>query len=728
MQGMINTLLIWFKNNLDIIFFIYGLSFFIMGVAIWIQPKKNSRFRLGDVLWLLSFFGLLHGLNEWLDMWVIIKGTSPNLDIVRSFVLVVSFYFLFEFSRKLILIKTQVNSWSKRLSGYLFFWEVLVALIIAVLFIFTKTDLGNKINSLARYFLCLPSGILIAYGLLCFYKNQKEILSSLKVKRYFITSALSIIVYSFSSGLIVPKGNFIFSQWLNNDSFFSFMHFPVQLLRAFCAVVIAWSILGILNIFSWEYLGELEKEVSEKNKDLQEANVLLRSEVDERKRREEETRKNFDMQITLNKLLVISLQDISLEKMLSQFIDSITAISWLVLESKGSIFLVENDSKTLIMKAQKGLSAQVQQMCSQVPFGRCYCGRAASSKEVLFSDAVDDRHENRYEGMPAHGHYCVPIISTDKKVLGVLNLYVQQGKSRNKSEKEFLIAIANLLAGIIQRKRSDDSLKEAYIKIQETQVQLIQSEKLKAIGQLASGVAHEIRNPLGIIMQGVGYLKKRIPADQKDDLEIVQAIKESIERADKIVNGILDFSRMTKLDLQPTDINFVLESSLNLIKNQFKLKDIEINKNLGQNLPKVLIDRNKIEQVFINILMNSMQAMPAGGNITIGSYVGKLNNNQIQSSGNENNDFTAGEDVVIVEFIDTGTGISEENKKKIFDPFFTTRDTGIGTGLGLSISLNILKMHKGLINIESQVGKGTKVSIIFKISERIINEKKDTNN
>ena len=501
---------------------------------------------------------------------------------------------------------------------------------------------------------------------------------------------------------------------MNSDSFFKLTHIPVQFFRALCAVAITLAIIGILKIFSWERFKKLESEVLKSDQGLKEINDLLKAEIVERKRSEEEAKINYDMQFTLNKLIHISLLNISLEEMFRQFIELVTSISWLVLQSKGSIFLVEDDPKILVMKAQTGLSLPVQEMCGRVPFGRCYCGRVAESGEILFSEQVDQRHENRYAGMPPHGHYCVPIISNDKKILGVINLYVQQGKIRTEKEKDFLVAIANLLAGIIERKWTDDSLKAAYIKIKETQAQLVQSEKLKAIGQLASGVAHEIRNPLGIIMQGVNYLKKKIPVNGKNDLEVVGAIKESIERADKIVNGILDFSRMTDLNLQLEDINSVLENSLNLIGNQLKLKNIEIVNQLNLKLPKVLVDKNKIEQVFINILMNSIQSMSAGGNIVVRSYSGQLDNKQIQASINADENFKVNDLVVTVEIIDTGIGISDENQKKIFDPFFTTKDPGSGTGLGLPISLNILKMHKSLIWIESQPGKGTKAGIVFK--------------
>lgn len=113
------------------------------------------------------------------------------------------------------------------------------------------------------------------------------------------------------------------------------------------------------------------------------------------------------------------------------------------------------------MKAQRGLDQPLQTICAHVPFGRCLCGRAAKSGEIEFADCVDERHQNRYEEMPVHGHYCVPIISSDKKILGVITLYLKEGHPRDEREEEFLQAVANVLAGIIQRQRAEEKIIQA---------------------------------------------------------------------------------------------------------------------------------------------------------------------------------------------------------------------------------------------------------------------------
>jgi signal transduction histidine kinase len=232
------------------------------------------------------------------------------------------------------------------------------------------------------------------------------------------------------------------------------------------------------------------------------------------------------------------------------------------------------------------------------------------------------------------------------------------------------------------------------------QDKLIQSEKLKAIGQLASGVAHEIRNPIGIIMQGVAYLEQITSPEAKESCETLSMIKESLQRADGIVISLLDFSRATKLELHPVGIDSILGNALNLVKTE--LKNVKVVMEIPKDIPKVVADKNKLMQVFINLFVNAIHAMPQAGTLTVRSFVK-------QPGG-------VGEKAVVVEVEDTGTGISGENLSRIFDPFFTTKGPGKGTGLGLSVSQNIISMHKGQIEVKSQIGKGTTFIISLRIS------------
>jgi DNA-binding CsgD family transcriptional regulator len=162
----------------------------------------------------------------------------------------------------------------------------------------------------------------------------------------------------------------------------------------------------------------------------------------------------------LNKLLYISLENISLRAVLEQFIDEISALSWLALESKGAIFLVGEEPEVLEMKAQRAIDTSLLKKCARVPFGRCLCGRAALLGEIQFADCIDERHETEYEGISPHGHYCIPIISSEKKVFGVITLYLTEGHQRNQKEEDFLTSVANTLSGIIRLKNTQQKLRK----------------------------------------------------------------------------------------------------------------------------------------------------------------------------------------------------------------------------------------------------------------------------
>jgi PAS domain S-box-containing protein len=185
--------------------------------------------------------------------------------------------------------------------------------------------------------------------------------------------------------------------------------------------------------------------------------IHIAKDITEHKRAEEAFRRQHQIQSVLNKMLSVSLKPYSLEEMLSNILDYIVSVPWLTLESKAAIFLVEDQPEMLVMKSFRKFPPEQQILCARVPFGQCLCGKAAQTKKIQFTNHIDKRHENRYKGMPPHGHYCVPILSSGH-LLGVLSLYVKEGHRQNKEEEDFLLAITQVLAGIIERKRAEENL------------------------------------------------------------------------------------------------------------------------------------------------------------------------------------------------------------------------------------------------------------------------------
>lgn len=172
----------------------------------------------------------------------------------------------------------------------------------------------------------------------------------------------------------------------------------------------------------------------------------------------EQLKRDCEIQVAINSVLKISLEPISLEEQLQRTLDLILSIPWLSIQKKGCIFLHDEKNKRLVMKAQKGLNEALFSFCSTIDVGVCLCGKAAASREMIFADHVDEQHDVRYSGMLPHGHYCVPILSGDN-VLGVFNIYVRDAHQRNGSEEAFLWAIADTLAGIIERKKTEEQLR-----------------------------------------------------------------------------------------------------------------------------------------------------------------------------------------------------------------------------------------------------------------------------
>jgi two-component system NtrC family sensor kinase len=241
-----------------------------------------------------------------------------------------------------------------------------------------------------------------------------------------------------------------------------------------------------------------------------------------------------------------------------------------------------------------------------------------------------------------------------------------------------------------------------------SELRIIQSEKQASVGRLAAGVAHEINNPLTGVLTYTHMLLRRkdITPDMRSDLQIVA---EATERVRKIVKGLLDFSRQTKLDPEATDVNRLVGAAISIVENQALVKGVTINFHPGENLPQVTLDRSQIQSVIINIIINALDATEPGGHIRIFT-ASSLSGNGAAQEGIE------------MTFADSGCGITPENLNKLFDPFFTTKGVGQGTGLGLSVSLGIVQRHGGHIRVQSEVGKGSRFFIWLPVQRRAEHE------
>lgn len=233
--------------------------------------------------------------------------------------------------------------------------------------------------------------------------------------------------------------------------------------------------------------------------------------------------------------------------------------------------------------------------------------------------------------------------------------------------------------------------------------QIRNSEKLASVGKLAAGVAHEINNPLGGILNCLYNLRKGGLSAARQE-EYWASMEHGVRRVQKIVRQLLDFSQQHEPEFSPADINGIVDQVLVLTTHLFASNRITLETRLGQGLPHVMVDRHMIEQVLMNLILNAVQAMKHGGLLTIRTSVA--------------------EGICRVEVSDTGSGIPASVLPRVFDPFFTTKGEGEGTGLGLSVNLGIMERHGGKILVESEVGKGTTFTICLPVSrERALVEK-----
>jgi len=250
----------------------------------------------------------------------------------------------------------------------------------------------------------------------------------------------------------------------------------------------------------------------------------------------------------------------------------------------------------------------------------------------------------------------------------------------------------------------EQKVKERTEELKVMQDRVIQADRLASLGKIAAGIAHEVNNPLGGILALSSLVLEDINQQDPIRQNIEEVVKQSIRCRD-IVKGLLQFSRQTEAKMSPVKINDILNNTLALIEKQAIFYNIEVEKKFNQDLPLVMVDDSQFQQVFMNIILNAVQAMNEKGSLTLTTDVDEQDN------------------MVIISISDTGCGIPANKIDKVFDPFFTTKEVGKGTGLGLSIAYGIVTRHNGRMSVESKVGEGTTFKIKIPITQEVTKKK-----
>jgi len=269
-----------------------------------------------------------------------------------------------------------------------------------------------------------------------------------------------------------------------------------------------------------------------------------------------------------------------------------------------------------------------------------------------------------------------------------------------------------------RRHEAEQELQEAHAdlmsshrELKQTQLQLIHAAKMESVGRLAAGVAHEVKNPLAVIRLGMDY----IVGEMQDDPvlgDVLADMEAAVRRADRVTNGLLDFSREGELSCREVRINDIIENSLHLVRHELVQHNIDVVRSLDPELPVINGDANRMQQVFVNLLMNAIQAMKKDGTITVSTYQTMVRE-QRDTQAVSGIRFKVGQSVIVAEVCDTGPGVAEHALEKMFDPFYTTKPVGEGTGLGLSVIRNIVDLHRGAIEVKNLVPRGLSVNIML---------------
>ncbi len=314
--------------------------------------------------------------------------------------------------------------------------------------------------------------------------------------------------------------------------------------------------------------------------------------------------------------------------------------------------------------------------------------------KMLLSEERKRLNAIRKEMEVFRAQVCVPSISRSKYMGNKLVAVFCMGEKKSgdmytDEDIQLLSTLSNQAAIAVENALMYSDLMKQYQELKETKDQLVQSEKLAALGTMAAGIAHEIRNPLTSLQLFVQMMAERFD-DHEFRAKFSQVVPPEIERLNKIVSGLVSFAKPSKLIREPSQINDILDKTVMLSEISFKKLNVKVVKEFGE-VPKVMADSQQMMQIFLNLIKNGAESMSEGGTLTVKTYF---------------NDITG---KVAVDITDTGIGISEETLKKLFSPFFTTKEGG--TGLGLAITRRIIEEHQGEIKVKSEVGHGTTFTV-----------------
>jgi signal transduction histidine kinase len=357
------------------------------------------------------------------------------------------------------------------------------------------------------------------------------------------------------------------------------------------------------------------------------------------------------------------------------------------------LMLVSEDGRRLAVRAVHGSGeASGRSLHLPVEPNDSLAARVFESREpIVVRDAlVDPRVRPDLRALTGGRAYlALPLVVRDRAIGAVVILDTRGPRLFTPGEVERAAAIANQLAVAAENARLYEDLRRSYAQLERAQQQLIQGERLAALGELSAVVAHEVRNPLGVIFNSLGSLR-RLVRPSGDAKMLFDIVEEEADRLNRIVGDLLDFARPSTPELRPEQLDRVVEDAVGAALGQ-QGAAIDLARELDLDVPPVTMDARLVRQAVLNVAVNAVQAMPRGGRITIRTR------REARTA--------------LLEIEDTGAGIAEEVRERIFEPFFTTKASG--TGLGLAVVKRIVESHGGTVCVRSVPGAGTTFALRF---------------
>ena len=364
-----------------------------------------------------------------------------------------------------------------------------------------------------------------------------------------------------------------------------------------------------------------------------------------------------------------------------------------ILECKMAVGIDEERIKGITLRLDREDSVVARSIFEKKPF--------------IIPDARNDPRVNLIikEKFNLHSLVVIPLLVKEEALGAIAADFVQPNKNLTKEALESMMVLAQQAGLAIHNafmyqelktfsQQMEEKIQKTTADLSKTEAQLIRSEKLAALGQLAAGIAHEIRNPLTSINILIHSLASNLPSgtSQKEDLKVIE---EEIHRINEIVDQFLRFAKPAPPLLIKAEVVSIVEETLQLLRPQIEKQGIIVQKEF-QALPPILMDREQMKQVILNLLLNATQAMPKGGHLVLKGHIPE------------------GDRWINLSIQDSGVGIPNEDIRQLFDPFFSTKEGGVG--LGLSIAHRIIDQHRGKIEVESEPGKGTLFTVWLPMS------------